>query len=38
MMDRYRIPYWGGEDGFQRVFDILDRSIEGFIRKEIIKK
>lgn len=24
-------PYYGGERGFQEVFDILDRSIEGFI-------
>ncbi len=25
-------PYYGGEDGFQEVFDILDRSIDEFIR------
>lgn len=24
-------PYYGGEDGFQEVFDILDRSMDGFI-------
>lgn len=24
-------PYYGGERGFQEVFDILDRSIDGFI-------
>ena len=24
-------PYYGGETGFQEVFDILDRSIDGFI-------
>jgi protein-tyrosine phosphatase len=24
-------PYYGGERGFQEVFDILDRSTEGFI-------
>ncbi|MBX2942113.1 MAG: low molecular weight phosphotyrosine protein phosphatase [Cyclobacteriaceae bacterium] len=24
-------PYYGDEDGFQEVFDILDRSIDGFI-------
>jgi len=24
-------PYYGGEDSFQEVFDILDRSIDGFI-------
>ena len=24
-------PYYGGEDGFQEVFDILDRSVDGFI-------
>lgn len=24
-------PYYGNEDGFQEVFDILDRSIAGFI-------
>ncbi|MFZ1806768.1 MAG: low molecular weight protein-tyrosine-phosphatase [Cyclobacteriaceae bacterium] len=24
-------PYYGGEDGFQEVFDILDRSTDGFI-------
>lgn len=24
-------PYYGGDRGFQEVFDILDRSIEGFI-------
>lgn len=29
-------PYWD-DDGFQRAFDILDRSIDGFIDKEIIK-
>ena len=30
-------PYYGGMDGFEHVFDILDRSLEGFIehlRKE----
>ncbi|MEQ8364107.1 MAG: low molecular weight protein-tyrosine-phosphatase [Cyclobacteriaceae bacterium] len=24
-------PYYGGEDGFQEVFDILERSIDGFL-------
>ena len=24
-------PYYGGERGFQEVFEILDRSLEGFI-------
>lgn len=24
-------PYYGGEQGFQEVFEILDRSVEGFI-------
>ncbi|HPI80936.1 MAG TPA: low molecular weight phosphotyrosine protein phosphatase, partial [Cyclobacteriaceae bacterium] len=24
-------PYYGGEEGFQEVFDILERSIDGFI-------
>lgn len=24
-------PYYGGEQGFQDVFDILDRSVDGFI-------
>ena len=24
-------PYYGGEEGFQQVFEILDRSIEGFL-------
>ncbi len=24
-------PYYGGEDGFQEVFEILDRSIDGLI-------
>lgn len=24
-------PYYGGEQGFQQVFDILDRSVDGFI-------
>lgn len=27
-------PYYGGEDGFQQVFDILDRSIEAFLKKQ----
>ncbi len=26
-------PYYGGEEGFQQVFDILDRSIDGFLKK-----
>lgn len=26
-------PYYGGEKGFQQVFDILDRSIENFIEQ-----
>lgn len=26
-------PYFGGELGFQQVFEILDRSIEGFLRE-----
>ena len=25
-------PYFGGEDGFQEVFDILDRTVENFIQ------
>lgn len=25
-------PYFGGEEGFQEVFEILDRSIDGFIQ------
>lgn len=25
-------PYFGGEDGFQDVFDILDRTVENFIQ------
>lgn len=29
-------PYWSGEDGFQNVFNILERSINGFIKKEVI--
>lgn len=24
-------PYWSGKDGFQQVFDILDRSIHNFL-------
>lgn len=24
-------PYYGNEEGFQQVFDILDRSLEGFL-------
>lgn len=24
-------PYYGGEEGFQQVFQILDRSVEGFL-------
>jgi protein-tyrosine phosphatase len=24
-------PYYGGEEGFQQVFEILDRSLDGFI-------
>lgn len=31
-------PYYGGEDGFQEVFDILDRSIDEFIRHLKSKK
>lgn len=31
-------PYYGGEDGFQEVFDILDRSIDEFIRHLQSKK
>jgi protein-tyrosine phosphatase len=26
-------PYYGGEKGFQEVFDILDRTMEGFLDK-----
>lgn len=26
-------PYYGGEKGFQEVFEILDRSIDGFLDK-----
>ncbi|MBD3629677.1 low molecular weight protein-tyrosine-phosphatase [Cyclobacterium sp.] len=26
-------PYYGGEDGFQKVYDILDESLDGFIRE-----
>lgn len=28
-------PYYGGEKGFQEVFDILERSIENFIEQEM---
>jgi protein-tyrosine phosphatase len=24
-------PYYGGDRGFQEVFEILDRSIDGFV-------
>jgi protein-tyrosine phosphatase len=30
-------PYYGGERGFQEVFEILDRSLEGFL-KFLVKK
>lgn len=30
-------PYYGGEDGFQLVFDILNRSVDGFISHLQIK-
>lgn len=26
-------PYYGGEDGFQKVYDILDESLDGLIRE-----
>ena len=25
-------PYYGGEQGFQEVFDILDRSMDKFVK------
>lgn len=30
-------PYYGGERGFQEVFDILDRSMDGFIEHLLAK-
>lgn len=29
-------PYFGGERGFQEVYDILNRSVKNFISKELI--
>tara|TARA_R110000796_G_scaffold252596_1_gene388388 strand:+ start:32097 stop:32582 length:486 start_codon:yes stop_codon:yes gene_type:complete len=31
-------PYYGGENGFQEVFDILDRSIEGLVNHVVLEK
>lgn len=31
-------PYYGGEQGFQEVFDILDRSIENFLMQVVQSK
>lgn len=31
-------PYYGGNDGFRKVFEMLDRSIARFIEKEIVIK
>lgn len=28
-------PYYGGEDGFQHVFNILDRSIDAFLKRNM---
>lgn len=30
-------PYFGGEEGFQHVYDILERSVENFIQKIIAR-
>ena len=30
-------PYYGGEQGFQEVFDILDRTIENFLAESSVK-
>ena len=31
-------PYYGGEQGFQNVFEILHRSVDNFIKTELISK
>jgi len=31
-------PYYGVENGFQEVFDILDRSIEGLVNHVVLEK
>ncbi|WP_339609621.1 low molecular weight protein-tyrosine-phosphatase [uncultured Roseivirga sp.] len=31
-------PYYGGENGFQEVFNILDRSIEGLVNHVVLEK
>ena len=31
-------PYYGGDDGFRKVFEMLDQSITRFIEKEIVIK
>ena len=30
-------PYYGADDGFENVFEILDRSIDEFITKELLR-